>query len=214
MGRYQLYTENTLPPVALVLTRLASLPLLARVWGAVLAGNIVGATLGVLVLAQIQVFSPEAARAATEIGRHGIETGWWALFFKALFAGWIVAGLVWLDHTSRDTVTRFLVIYLAFYAISALDLYHVVVTAADAMYLIFTGSAAILPSTVDFWIPVLLGNTIGGVFLVTLVNYAQTGERRFPERAERGPELSIREWVIGRRADRSHVPISDDTGND
>jgi hypothetical protein len=39
LGRYQLYTENILPPVALVLAHLASLPLLLRVWGLVLFGT-------------------------------------------------------------------------------------------------------------------------------------------------------------------------------
>jgi formate-nitrite transporter family protein len=211
MGRYQLYTENTLPPVTLVLTRLASLPLLGRIWTLVLVGNVVGAALGVFVLTHTAVLSPEAAQAATEIGREGIETSWWTLFFKAIFAGWIVAGVVWLDHAARDSVTRFLLIYLAFFSISALGLYHVVVTAADAMYLIFTGGAAIGPSVIDFWLPVLFGNTIGGVVLVALVNYAQTGERRVPYPGEGATPLSAREWLLGGRAGRSHVPIAKET---
>ena len=214
MGRYQLYTENTLPPVALVLTRLASLPLLGRVWGIVLAGNVLGAALGVFVLAQAAVFTPEAAHAATEIGREGIAAGSWALFFKALFAGWIVAGVVWLDHAARDSVTRFLLVYLAFYAISALGLYHVVVTAADTMYLIFTGAAGVISSVLGFWVPVLLGNTIGGVFLVALVNYAQTGEDRVPRLVTGNEVLSTREWLLGRRVGRSRVPVSEGTRDD
>lgn len=36
LGGYNLYTEDTLPPVALVLERLASLPALFRVWGVAL----------------------------------------------------------------------------------------------------------------------------------------------------------------------------------
>ncbi|PSQ45270.1 hypothetical protein BRD15_12175 [Halobacteriales archaeon SW_6_65_15] len=50
LGHYQLYTENTLPPVALVL-RLASFPLLMRVWVVVLIANDVGAGLGTYLLA-------------------------------------------------------------------------------------------------------------------------------------------------------------------
>ncbi|WP_435361570.1 formate/nitrite transporter family protein [Haloarchaeobius sp. DFWS5] len=49
MGRYQLYTENTLTPVALVLTRVASVPSLFRVWAGVLAGNLTGALVGAFV---------------------------------------------------------------------------------------------------------------------------------------------------------------------
>jgi len=39
IGGYQLYTENTLPPVALTLERLASVPTLLRHWIIVLTGN-------------------------------------------------------------------------------------------------------------------------------------------------------------------------------
>src|SRR6056297_825373 len=50
IGGYQLYTENTLPPVALTLERLASIPALLRNWLVVLAGNFTGGALGALAL--------------------------------------------------------------------------------------------------------------------------------------------------------------------
>jgi formate/nitrite transporter FocA (FNT family) len=64
IGGYQLYTENTLPPVALTLERLASVPALFRHWLVVLAGNFVGGAVGAVVLAYGGVFSPEAAAVA------------------------------------------------------------------------------------------------------------------------------------------------------
>ncbi|WP_199520222.1 formate/nitrite transporter family protein [Fulvimarina endophytica] len=57
LGRYQLYTENTLSPVKLVLTRLASLPLLLRLWAIVLASNILGAMIGAYILSEAAVVS-------------------------------------------------------------------------------------------------------------------------------------------------------------
>lgn len=205
LGRYQLYTENTLPPVTLVLTRLASIPLLLEVWTIVLLGNVLGAAVGVVVLAYTSVLSPEAAHAGAEFATKGIQLGWWDVFFKAIFAGWIVAGVVWLDHAARDTITRLVLIYIAFYTISAVDLYHVVVTACDALYLVLVSKTGLIPVFVDFWLPVLLGNTIGGVFLVALVNYAQTSKRRFPEYETRGPELNLSEWIFGHHAGRQRA---------
>jgi formate/nitrite transporter FocA (FNT family) len=195
LGRYQLYTENTLPPVALVLARLASLPLLFRVWAFVLVGNLIGACLGAFVLANAHVLSPDAARAGTEFARHGLSLGWWAVFWKAIFAGWIVGGVVWLNHASRDTVARFFLIYIAFYTISAAELYHVITTACDALYYIFVTEAGLVHVFAAFWLPVFLGNTIGGVFLVALVNYAQIEDRRVPEVRE----LSLREVLVSWR---------------
>lgn len=208
MGRYQLYTENTLPPVALVLTRVASVPSLLRVWGLVLLGNLLGAGVGAFVLAHTGVLSPEATAVAEEFGREGLHASWWSLFFKAVFAGWLVAGLVWLDHASRDSTTRLLLIYVIIYAIPASKLYHVVVSACDALYLFFRGEVGLLPAAWEFVLPVLLGNTLGGVVLVALVNYAGTRQRRAPE--DPRPELSVREWLFGGVATESTGAAADE----
>jgi len=208
LGGYQLYTENTLPPVALVLERLASFPTLIRTWVVVAIGNFAGGAFGALILAHTGVFSPEVAATALEISRKGVETGFWDLFFKAGFAGLIVAGVVWLDFAARDTISRFFLVYIAFLVIPLADLFHVVVSFTELMYLFYLGEAALLPGLVSFVLPVFLGNTIGGVVLVTVVNYFQTTERRLESAREDGAErqLSIREWVGGSRVGRTYVP--------
>ena len=213
LGGYQLYTENTVPPVALVLERLASLPAMLRQWWIVLVGNFAGGLFGALILAQTGVFSPEAAAVAVEISQKGVETGFWDLFFKAGFAGLIVAGVVWLDFAARETVSRFFLVYIAFLLIPLADLFHVVVSFTELMYLVFLGEAALLSGLVGFVLPVLLGNTIGGVVLVTLVNYFQTTERRVESTREDGVErqLSLRELVGGSSVGRTYVPTDKPT---
>lgn len=180
LGGYQLYTENTLPPVTLVLSRVASLPLLLRVWSIVLIGNVVGAGLGAALLAHGHVLSPPAMEAGVTLTSEALDKGWWAIFNRSLFAGWLVAGVVWLNHAARDTISRFIIIYLIFYLIAAAELYHVITTACEVLYFLFVTDAGPLSVGFEFWLPVLLGNTIGGVFLFTLVNYAQAEQRRFP----------------------------------
>ena len=180
LGRYQLYTENTLPPVKLVLTRLASLPLLLRVWTIVLAANIAGAAFGAFILANTAVLSPDAMEAGAAFASHGVETPWWDAFFKALFAGWLVAGVVWLGTAARDTTSRLLLVYGVFYAIGVLDLFHVVTTATDVAFAAFLG-APLGEMVGRFWLPVLLGNTAGGVLVFTLLAYAQSTRQRYPE---------------------------------
>nr|WP_178916004.1 formate/nitrite transporter family protein [Natronomonas gomsonensis] len=214
LGGYQLYTENTLPPVALVLERLASIPTLLRTWGVVLLGNFAGGAFGALVLAYTGVFSPETTAVAIDISQKGIETPWWDLFFKAGFAGLVVAGVVWLDYASRDTISRLVLVYIAFLVIPLADLFHVVVSFTELMYLVYLGEAALLSGLFGFVLPVLLGNTIGGVLLVTVVNYFQTTERRLESAREDGVErqLSISEWLGGGSVGRTYVPADrDDT---
>jgi formate/nitrite transporter FocA (FNT family) len=91
IGGYQLYTENTLPPVALTLQRLAPIPTLLRHWLIVLAGNFVGDGLGALALGYGGVFDDATAEVAIGLATKGIATPSLNLFFKTAFAGFIVA---------------------------------------------------------------------------------------------------------------------------
>lgn len=209
IGGYQLYTENTLPPVALTLERLASVTALLRHWVIVLAGNFAGGAIGALVLAWTGVFSPEAAIEAEQLARKGIDEGWWNLFFKGAFAGLIVAGVVWVEYASRDTISRLVVIYLAFLAIPLGNLFHVVVSFSEMTYLLLLGEVGLILGMSDFVIPVLLGNTIGGVVLVTVINYYQTSKHRLGSLSgeRRITRLSHREWIFGGYVGRSYVPI-------
>jgi formate/nitrite transporter FocA (FNT family)/nucleotide-binding universal stress UspA family protein len=209
VGGYQLYTENTLPPVALSLERLASVPTLLRHWSIVLFGNFLGGGLGAVALVYGGIFEPEVETYALGIAMGGIETAWWSLFWKAAVAGLIVAGVVWVGYAATDTVSRILVVYLAFLAIPNGNLFHVVVSFTETLYLSLHGQVALLAGLRGFVLPVLLGNTIGGVLLVTIVNYFQTSEERLESARFEGLDrrLSIPEWLAGRAAGRSYVPI-------
>jgi len=211
IGGYQLYTENTVPPVALTLERLASIPALLRHWTIVLAGNFTGGALGAVALSWGGVFDEPAATAAMELAEKGVATPWWSLFSKAAFAGLIVAGVVWIVYASQDTISRLVVVYMAFLAIPLGNLFHVVVSFTEMVYIVLAGELALVVGLTDFVLPVLLGNTIGGIVLVTIVNYFQTSEHRLESARFEGADrqLSIREWLFGNYAGRSYVPLID-----
>lgn len=216
LGGYQLYTENTLPPVALVLERLASVPLLLRVFLLVLVGNAVGAMLGAVVLAETGVFSAEAYEAGITLGETGLATAPIDLFFKAVFAGLLVAGVVWMDFAADSTTARLLLIYLAFLSIPVAGLYHVVVSFTELLFVVLAADASLIDGLVTFILPVLLGNTLGGIVLVTVVNYYQTTARRL--KAVRDPNaadpLTPVESLLGGISGRGYVPpeaVEDDT---
>jgi formate/nitrite transporter FocA (FNT family)/nucleotide-binding universal stress UspA family protein len=210
IGGYQLYTENTLPPVALTLERLASVTALLRNWLIVLAGNFTGGIIGAIVLAWGGVFSPEAAVAAQDIAAKGFKEEWLDLFFKGAFAGLIVAGVVWVEYAARDTISRLAVIYLAFLAIPLGNLYHVVVSFTEVIYLLLVDDVGLAyEGFTQFVLPVLLGNTLGGVVLVTVVNYYQTSEHRLSGITgnRRIRRLSPWEWLFGGYVGRAYVPV-------
>ena len=207
LGGYQLYTENTLPPVVLVLERLMSLPRLFKIWGMVVFGNFVGGGFGALILARSGVLSPEATDAAIKLARKGIETAFWPLFFKATFAGFIVAGVVWLVYAVRDSFTRLAIVYIAFLSIPLGNLYHSVVSFTELAFLAFAGYPVFVGGLFWFVLPVLIGNTVGGVLFLTVVNYFQTTEERLDIARRDGfdRKLTPRELLFGGVAGRSYV---------
>lgn len=196
LGRYQLYTENTLTPVTLVLTRIASIPQLLRVWGWVLLANVLGAMLTAFALAKTGIFDPDTAAVARGFAEHSLEYAWGPLFSKGMVAGWLVASMVWLNHAARDTTTRFLIVFAIMFLVPAADLFHCIIGACEVFYLVFLGGATLLDFGY-FFSAVVLGNTVGGVLLVAILNYSQTRNKRFPDRDCAALELTWREWLYG-----------------
>jgi formate-nitrite transporter family protein len=198
LGRYPLYTENTLTPVTLALTRFASLRDLLRTWGLSYLPNLMGAFVFALLLAGTGVLRPETAEVARGIGEHLLEAGWADAFFRAVLAGWLLAGLVWLVHAARDTVSRLLLIWLVIYLQVSAELYHCIVGSVEVLYLVLVGGASFGAYLSDFLLPVTLGNTLGGVVFVALLNWAQFSADK-GHGADLGERLAWREWLWGRR---------------
>jgi formate/nitrite transporter FocA (FNT family)/protein-disulfide isomerase len=196
-GKYQLFTENTLTPVTHVLTRIASIPDLFRIWGSVLFANVVGAGALAFVLANTNILTPEAAEAARQFGSHALEVPWNDLFWKGVLAGWIVASMVWLTHAVRDSTTRFLIVFSLMYLIPSADLFHCIIGACEVLYMIFLGLAD-LQQFAYFFSAVTIGNTMGGVLLVAILNYSQTRQEKFPDRDCGQLELGWSEWLFGK----------------
>ena len=218
LGSYQLFTENTLTPVTLVMTKIASIPALLRVWGVVFAANVLGAGMAAFVLANTAVFSPAAASVAHELGAHFLDLSWTAVFWKGVFAGGIIAGLVWLVHASRDTAARVLLIFILAYTVAAGGLAHCIVSSVETLYVVFSGNATLLEFFWGFLAPATLGNTVGGVVLVALLNYSQTRNRRIRNRDCRVLELDWSEWLFGNHIGQPITPTlpseEDSTGAD
>jgi formate/nitrite transporter FocA (FNT family)/protein-disulfide isomerase len=200
MGRYQLFTENTLTPVTLVLTRIASIPRLLRIWGVVLVANVLGAGLVAYVLATTSVFTPEMAEVAYGIGDHFLGMSWGDLFWKGVFAGWLVASMVWLNYAARSMTARLLIIFGLIYPVAAAELAHCIVGSTEVLYVVFEGGATFGDFLFGFLVPAVLGNTVGGVLLVAILNFSQTRDRRFPHRDCGQLELTWTEWLFGHSA--------------
>lgn len=172
LGRQQLFTENTLTVVLPFLSRsrTARLSNVARVWIVVLVANVIGALLLAAVLASTEVVSHETFESMREQAKHAYESRFAVTLLRAIFAGWLIALMVWLLPYAETA--RIWVIAALTYVIGVAHFTHIVAGTVDAAFLVFAGDKTWLEFLVTFFVPALLGNIIGGV-LVALLNHGQ-----------------------------------------
>lgn len=173
LGRQQLFTENTLTPIIPVLAsrKLSTVLQTLRLWVVVLISNLIGALCVAWVLGHTDVFDHSVRQAFSEIGRHAIENNFSTTLLRGIFAGWLIAFVVWLMPATPTN--RFWVILLLTWLVGLGDLSHIIAGSVETMYAVTTGLATWGDYFLHFMIPALIGNIIGGVSLVGLINHAQ-----------------------------------------
>jgi formate/nitrite transporter FocA (FNT family) len=178
LGRQQLFTENTLTAVLPFLQRpyLSTLAQVLRLWGVVFLANVVGALLFALVIARTELFDAHVRETFMDIGREAF-VGWWPLtFLKGVFAGWLIALMVWMLPASESA--RFFVVVAMTYLVALGKFAHIIAGSVDTLYVVWSGGAGPL-DYLAWMLPTLLGNIVGGTALVAALGHAQVaGEAR------------------------------------
>ena len=183
LARHQLFTEQTLEPVLPLLehrTRRRFGQLL-RLWGLVLAANLVGAIVMALVCAWTPLLKLDLLTAMDQVARTATEGGFGAVFYKAIFAGWLVALMAWLVAATESTVGQMLLIWLSTAPIAALGFKHSIAGSIEAFYRAARHDAPWSEMAGQFIVPAVLGNIVGGVLFVALLNHGQVASDRAGE---------------------------------
>lgn len=172
LGRQQLFTESTLTAVLPVLTQRDVKTLFAcfRLWAIVLVANLLGACIFAGLLTVPGIFRPDVTAALSSLADEAVHATYAATFCRAVFAGWLIAMMVWLLPSARSA--RLLTVLLITYVVSLGHLSHIIAGTVEAAYAVLAGEASLRDFGLSFMLPTLLGNTIGGVALVALLNHA------------------------------------------
>jgi formate/nitrite transporter FocA (FNT family) len=176
LGRQQLFTENTITAV-LPVTKgftLRKLGLMGRLWAMVLVANLVGTLLAAVFTRFIPAFPPDVVQAMLAVAREEILPDPMQMFWCAVPAGFLVAGMVWLLPTAD--AAQFHVVALMTYLIAVAGLKHVIAGSFDAFLLMMNGALSPGAVATGFLGPVLLGNIIGGTGLFALLSYGQVAK--------------------------------------
>ena len=109
--------------------------------------------------------------AFAALGTEAISAGFGTALVSGIFAGWLIALMVWLLPFAETG--RVAVIIIITYVIGIGHFLHSIAGSIEVLYLVMSGGASLGDFLMKFFIPVLLGNVIGGVALVAAINYAQ-----------------------------------------
>lgn len=172
LGKQQLFTESTLTVILPVLVRRDVKTLLGalRVWGIVLPVNLVGTAIFAWLLSVPDLFEAPVIDAMHTIARDTVAHSFGITFLKALFAGWLIALMVWLLPSARHA--RLLVIILITYVVSITKLSHIIAGSVESIFGVINGDVSMKAYLLHFLLPTLLGNIVGGISLVGLLNHA------------------------------------------
>ena len=173
LGRQQLFTENTLTVVLPLLVRknLSTLISMLRLWGTVLAANLLGTFLFALCLAKTHLFDEPTQQALSTIGAGHVGAGFGTVLIRAIFAGWLIALMVWLLPAAESARVSIVIIITYLVGISGFN--HIIAGSTTMFFLICTHAISWSAYLSEFFIPTLLGNVIGGLSLVTALGHAQ-----------------------------------------
>ena len=92
------------------------------------------------------------------------------MLVKAILAGWLIALIVWLIPGAGQS--RLLLILILTYVVAIAHFSHIIAGSVEAAYNVWSGTISFGEYFTRFMFPTLIGNTIGGVSLVAIINHA------------------------------------------
>lgn len=173
LGRMQLFTENTITTVVPVTLDPSwhAIGRTCRLWGAVLAANVVGAFLTATFFAYGHVLSDDVMAAMVELSHHA--TGMPAMqgLLKGIPAGILIAALVWMLPSSQGSEVAVIVLFTWLIALG--DFTHIVAGSVEMAFLIVLGELGFNQAVFGFFLPVFVGNVVGGTVVFTMLTWGQ-----------------------------------------
>lgn len=173
LGRQQLFTENTLTVILPLLQRKDAKTFFCvlRLWTTVFLANLAGAFIFAWVVSHTDIFHADVRQTFQDIGREAMEGDWITIFLRAIFAGWLIAMMVWLLPAAESA--RIWVIIIMTYLVALGGYSHIIAGSVEVFYAMLTTGIGWSSYFADWMLPTLLGNIVGGVSLVAVLGHAQ-----------------------------------------
>jgi formate/nitrite transporter FocA (FNT family) len=172
IGRAQLFTENTLYPVALVLTERRHVWHTLRLWCVVLPSNVLGALAFAALVSLTPALNPHFVSELTQLGMEAAANPASTVFCSGIMGGWIIALAAWLVSGSHSITGSVMIIWMLTFIVGLGNFAHCIATSGEILVAVLTGHTS-WGSYPQWFVPAVLGNICGGVGMVTLLEYGQ-----------------------------------------
>jgi formate/nitrite transporter FocA (FNT family) len=176
LGNQQLFTESTITVVLPVFKDLSwkNIGRMGRLWAIVLVANYIGTLLASIFCSYAPVMPSDLLHGMQTISRDLLGLGRWQMAFRGVSSGFLIAAMVWMIPSAESA--KFAVITLMTYLIAIGGFTHIVAGSMEANMLVVHGDWEWWRMLGQFFVPVLLGNIVGGTALFALISYAQVME--------------------------------------
>lgn len=172
IGRSQLFTENTLYAVVPVLDEHKNIANMLRLWGAVFFANVLGAVLFALLLTGTPALMPNFSEELLKLGLEAIGSSASNIFWSGVIGGWLIALVAWIVSASHWTIGQIVIVWLLTFIVGIGRFAHCIATSGEILAGVVNGIVPVM--TYLHWLLfATLGNILGGVFIVTVLNYGQ-----------------------------------------
>jgi formate/nitrite transporter FocA (FNT family) len=180
IGRAQLFTENTLFPVVLVLDERKHVGNTLRLWGAVFVSNVAGAVFFGWLVMKTGALPANFSDALAGLGLHAATGHFTQIFAKGVIGGWLIALVAWMVSASHWTIAQIVVVWMLAFVVGAGHFSHCIASSAEIIAAVISGHLH-FSNYFQWLLPATLGNIVGGVSIVALLNYAQVRMGAAPE---------------------------------
>ena len=172
LGRSQLFTENTLYPVALVLSEKKHLWKTLRLWGIVLPANVLGALAFAAIAGLTGALHPNVVHVLSQLGLEALHRPVETIFWSGVMGGWIIATVAWLVSGSHSITGSVMIIWMLAFVVGLGNFAHCIAASGEILTAVLVGQASLMGFLHWLWLAVA-GNICGGVGMVTLLEYGQ-----------------------------------------
>ena len=179
IGRAQLFTENTLYPVVLILDERRylrrHLRQTLRLWAVVFSCNVLGAVCFALLAIRTGALPPDISSQLVALGIGSVSGSASHLFWSGIVGGWLIALVAWMVTASQWTIGQVLMIWLLAFVVGIGKFAHCIATSGEILAAVVAGAVSI-DAYLRWLLFATLGNIAGEVIIVSVLNYGQVRE--------------------------------------